>query len=111
MSELDTIGTWYVPEGESITVEFPTLREGNDPAAVLVCDDRGTLIAPAYIQEADTDDLLFLKQFNAARIIESIRAAVKYGDKDPAGPWEIDRREDGTYDVESKSVNTAEEAM
>lgn len=108
---LDIIGTFYVPEGKTRTVTFPQLREGNDSSRVLLVDDRGTLMAPCYVEEADTDGLLMLKQYNADRVIASIEAAVEWGDRDPSGPWEITRTDDGTYHVEHAAAHDASDAM
>jgi len=87
-------GTYYVPEGRIVTVELPSLRTGNGEGRTLLFRNRGEIYVPCYIKEADSDDLLLLNQYSAERFVESVRAAVEYGDVDPSdGVWEIERTE------------------
>lgn len=89
---LHIAGTFYVPEGDRVTVSFPSLREGNDSGRVLLFEDRGEIYVPAYIEEADSDDLLLLNQYNAAAVVEAVAAQVEHGGIDPSeGRWEVHR--------------------
>lgn len=110
---LHTAGTFYVPEGRSVTVHLPSLREGNDEGRVLLFSDRGEVYVPAYVDEAESDDLLLLNQYSADGIVEAVKAAVEYGDVDPSeGSWTIHRSADGQLDVERNDpVRDASDAM
>lgn len=110
---LHTAGTFYVPEGETVTVSLPALREGNDDSRVLLFENRGEVYVPAYVAEAESDDLLLLNQYSADRIVSSIEAAVEYGDVDPSeGVWRITRLENGGLEVEhDRGVESLGEAM
>ena len=104
------LDTWYIPEGETHHVGLPSFKiDGQDRC--LVCDDRGDLLVPVYVQEADHDGLLLLKQFGAApALIETVRAAQEYGDIDPSGRlWAVSRTETG-YQVE-EAVGDASDLM
>ena len=111
-TDLTRLDTWYIPDESSHHIEFPSLRDGNEQSQVLVVDDRGDLLAPVYVQEADHDGLLLLKQFGAASaVIETIRAAAEYGDVDPTDRlWRIKRFGD-QYEVDEVSMDSASEAM
>lgn len=110
---LHTAGTFYVPEGSSRTVRLPALREGNDESRVLLFSDRGEVYIPAYVEEADTDSLLLLNQYSADAVVESIKAAVEYGDVDPSdGRWIIERSSTGELSVEhDRGPEDAADAM
>lgn len=113
MTELEIPGTFYVPDGEVYHVRFPKLREGNDEGKVFLTDDKGSLLALCYIDEADSDGLLLLKQYDASAIIEAVKAASKYGDIDPSGTtWRIDRRDGGLeVDPVLDDIESADGAM
>lgn len=106
-------GTFYVPEGETRTVHLPSLREGNDESRTLLFSSRGEVYVPAYVEEADSDDLLLLNQYNAEGFIEAVKAAVEYGDVDPSdGVWLLSRDDTGRLDVEHRrGPEDASEAM
>lgn len=111
MTDLHIAGTFYVPEGRTVTLRLPSVREGNDSSRVWLFSNRGEVYLPAYIDEADTDDVLLLNQYSADRIVESIRAAVEYGDVDPSeGVWKVTRTDHG-LDVDHELVDSASEAM
>lgn len=95
------MGTFFIPEGATRTVTFPGLREGNDESHVLLCNDRGTLLAPAYVEEAESDGLLMLKQYNAGSLVGSLRMLWRHDLADAGQPVEIRRLEGGGYDVDA----------
>jgi len=97
---LTILGTFYVPEGESRTVKFPALRDGNDESQILIVNDRGTLGAPVYVDEADHDGLLMLKQYNAGELVGSLRMMARNDWLDPGDVVEIERMDSGTLDVQ-----------
>jgi hypothetical protein len=110
---IERLDTWYIPENEAHHVEFPALRDGNEEAQVLLIDDRGDLLAPVYVEEAEHDGLLLLKQFGAASaLIETVSAAKEYGDVDPTDrTWRIRRLSNGQYEVDDVSADSAADAM
>lgn len=112
--KLQDLSTFYIPEGKTRTVTFPTLRPGNEEGRTMLADDRGTLLAPAYIEEAETDELLLLKQYNAGTLIGSIRMMVKHDILESGQPLEITRLESGGYEAEpvvEETVETADDVM
>lgn len=110
---LHIAGTFYVPSGESVTVSLPSLRQGNDEGRVLLFHDRGEVYVPAYVEQAESDDLLLLNQYSADAVVESIRAAVEYGNVDPSqGRWSIRRTEADQIEVDHlPPVESASDAM
>jgi hypothetical protein len=110
--EINRLETWYIPDEEAHHIEFPALRHGNEEARVILTDDRGDLIAAVFVEEADHDGLLLLKQFGAASaVIETLRAASEYGDIDPAGRvWRIERSGD-RYQIDDVGADSAADAM
>lgn len=104
------MGTYYIPEGQTRTITFPALREGNNESQILVTDDRDTLMAPAFVEEADTDSMLMLKQFGAGRLIEKLRMMAQYEGLEPGDTVEIYRGEN-RYEAEMKTVRDAADAM
>lgn len=108
---LQIAGTWYVPEGETHRIELPSLRDGNEEGRAFVVDDRGTLFLPCYVEEADTDDLVLLQQYNAGRLVETLRSMEEYGDMDvDGGVFDLTRRSSG-YDLEKVGVDSLSDAM
>lgn len=109
------VGTFYIPEGATRTVTFPALRDGNDEGEVLLCDDRGTLLAPCYVAEADSDGLLMLKQYNAGSLVGSLRMLWRHDLAEPGQAVRIKRLEGGGFDVEPvaepEPVDEASDAM
>lgn len=102
-------GTYYVPEGESRTVEVVGIRCGNDEAEPLAFVDGTALFLLARIAEAATDDPLFLKQFGAS---ELLLAGLTPSSLDPGQVVKISRYEDGGgYDVEVLETDSMVEAM
>lgn len=111
---LHTAGTFYVPEGETVTVRLPALRDGNDEGRALLFSNRGEVYVPCYIEEADAEDLLLLNQYSADAFIEAVKAAVQYGDVDPTeGHWTVHRPEHGgSLEVQHhRGPESASEAM
>lgn len=104
------LGTYYIPEGQTRTVRFPTLRNGNDEAEILLADDRDTLLAPVYVEEADTERMLLLKQFGAGRLVEKLRMMEEYEDLSPGDTVEIYRGE-SRYEAKMATVKDAADAM
>lgn len=109
---LHIAGTFYVPDGETRTVRLPALREGNDDSRTLLFRNRGEIYVPAYVKEAESDDLLLLNQYDAEAFVEVVRAAVKYGDVTPSdGVWKLSR-EAGRLDVDhDPGVDSLSDAM
>lgn len=104
------LGTYYIPEGQTRTITFPTLRNGNNESEILVADDRDTLLAPVYVEEADTDQMLLLKQFGAGRLIEKLKMMAEYEDLEPGDTVEIYRGEN-RYEAKMATVKDMADAM
>lgn len=105
------LSTYYVPEGSQRTLTVPTLRIGSNESDILLADDRGTLLMPCYVEEAEHDGMLLLKQYGAARLIERIRMLEEYEGLEPGDQLVIRRDEAGNYDVDLASVKDIDEAM
>jgi len=101
-TRINQLDTWYVPEDETHHIRLPSLRDGNDESQVLLADDRGDLLVPCYVDEADHDGLLLLQQYGAApAFVETVRAAAEYGDIEPTDQvWSITRTVVGSYEIE-----------
>lgn len=110
-TRINQLDTWYVPEDETHHIRLPSLRDGNDESQVLLVDDRGDLLVPCYVEEADHDGLLLVQQYGAApAFIETMRAAAEYGDIEPTDQvWSITRTVIGSYEVEP--VNRSADEM
>lgn len=104
------MGTFYIPEGQTRTVTFPCLRNGDNESEVLVTDDRDTLLAPVFVEEAESDGLLMLKQYGAGRLIEKLRMMAEYEDFSAGDTVEIYRGEN-RYEAELKTFDGVEDAM
>lgn len=109
---LHVAGTWYVPEGDEATIEFPSLRDGNESGETVVTNDNGALVALVYVREADTDSLLLLKQYGAGHLVERLKAMEEWSD------WEVDERayrlsrsETGQYELDPLGPTDASDAM
>lgn len=94
-------GTYFVQEGDRCTVRLPKLREGNDQGRVLLFEHNGEIHIPAYIEEAKSDDLLLLNQYDGLALIERIDVLDDVKDDfDPSrGKWIVERGSRG-LDVE-----------
>lgn len=66
------LSTYYIPTGETRTVQFCQLRRGQDSARSWWADDNGTLLAVVTVEQAETDEPLLLKQFSADRLIRQL---------------------------------------
>lgn len=109
---LHVAGTWYVPEGDDCTIEFPALRDGNDPGQAVVTNDNGALVALVYVREADTDGLLLLKQYGAGDLVERLKAMEEWSDWEvPERDYRLSRSETGVYELEPLGPTEASDAM
>lgn len=100
-------GTYYVPEGETRTLEVLGVRLGNEESEPLVFVDGTALFLLCHVEEADTDEPLMLKQFGASQLL---LAGLSPGSLDPGQVVEVTRYEGGGYDVEL-SLEGVEDAM
>lgn len=95
-------GTYYVPEGESRTMEIVGVRVGNEESEPLVFVDGSALFVLVRVAEAETDDPLMLKQFGADQLL----LAGLYPDTlDPGQVVEVTRFEGGGYEVEDLTLD------
>lgn len=95
---LSNLSTYYVPEGETRTVEVVGVRpEGTDEAEPFAFIDGSALYLLCRVTEADTDDPLLLKQFGADRLL---LAGLHPGQLDPGQVVQVSRFEGGGYEVE-----------
>lgn len=103
-------GTYYVPEGESRTLEVVgvTLEDGDEESLAFV--DGTALLLLCRIEEAETEDPLILKQFGASQLLLS---GLNPSTLDPGQVVEVKRYEGGGYEVEvdPDSVDSLEGAM
>lgn len=91
--------TYYVPEGETRTLEIVGVRIGNDEAEPFVVVDGTALLLLARVREADSDDPLLIKQFGAS---ELLLAGLSPDHLDTGQVVQVTRFEDGGYEVESE---------
>jgi len=90
--------TYYVPEGETRTIEIVGLREANEESEPLIFIDGTALFVLCRVREAETDQPLMLKQFGASQLL---LAGLAPDQLDPGQEVEIRRFEDGGYEVET----------
>lgn len=100
-------GTYYVPEGETRTLEVVGVRIGNEESEPLAFVDGSALFLLCTVEEADTSEPLFLKQFGASQLL---LAGLTPEALDPGQVVEVTRYEGGGYDV-SIGMEGAEDAM
>lgn len=99
----DEMGTYYVPDGETRTVEFVEFRRSNESNRTLWTDDNGTLLAVVTVEEAEAETALLLKQHGAARLIRRLIVLEETDAWDPSDQKvKIARTEAGNYNVEVK---------
>lgn len=98
------VKTWYIPDGESAELDPLTVRDD-----LFLVDDRGTLYMLCHIEQADTDGVMCLKQFDAKGLMKSIEHLERYEDYE-GGPIRVDR-DGSTYDVEMLTVSDVGDAM
>ena len=91
-------GTYYVPEGESRTLTVVGVRIGNEEAEALAFVDGTALFLLCTVEEAETDDPLFLKQYGASQLL---LAGLTPGSLDPGQEVEVRRFEGGGYEVKT----------
>lgn len=101
-------GTYYVPEGETRTLEVVGVRTGNEESQALAFVDGSALFLLCRVAEASTDDPLFLKQFGASQLLLQ---GLTPSALDPGQVVSIERYEGGGYEVEFDDVETAADAM
>lgn len=103
-------GTYYVPEGETRTLEVVGVRIGNEEAEPFVVVDGSALLLLCRVREAGSDDTLLLKQFGASQLL---LAGLNPDGLDPGQVVEIRRYEGGGYDVtlDPDDAESAADAM
>lgn len=103
-------GTYYVPEGETRTLEVVGIhRSTNEGAEPLCFVDGSALFLLCRVAEAETDEPLFLKQFGASQLL---LAGLAPSSLDPGQVVEVTRFEDGGgYEVKTLSVESLADAM
>lgn len=89
-------GTYYVPEGETRTLTVVGVRVGNEESEPLVFVDGSALFLLCTVEEASTDEPLFLKQFGASQLL---LAGLSPESLDPGQEVEVRRFEGGGYEV------------
>lgn len=90
--------TYYIPEGETRTLEIVGVRVGNEEAEPFVVVDGTALLLLCRVREAETDQPLLLKQFGASQLL---LAGLSPDSLDPGQVVEVTRWEDGGYEVET----------
>lgn len=103
-------GTYYVPEGETRTLEVVGVRIGNEEAEPFVVVDGSALLLLCRVLEASTDDTLLLKQFGASQLL---LAGLNPESLDPGQVVEVRRFEGGGYEVEldPDEIDSVDDAM
>lgn len=89
--------TYYVPEGESRTLEAVGMRHGNGESEVFGFVDGSALFLLCRVAEASTDKPLLLKQYGASQLL---LAGLNPSTLDPGQVVEVKRWEGGGYEVE-----------
>lgn len=100
-------GTYYVPEGETRRMEIVGVRIGNGESEPMAFVDGSALFVLVVVEEAETGDPLFLKQFGASQLL---LAGLSPEALDPGQVVEITRYEGGGYEVEL-DLQEADDAM
>lgn len=102
-------GTYYVPEGEERTLEVVGIQLDGKEAEVLAFVDGTAFFLLCRVEEAETDEPLFLKQFGASQLLLS---GLTPATLDPGQVVRIKRWEGGGYEVElDPGVEDASDAM
>lgn len=101
-------GTYYVPEGESRTMEVVGVQVGDGDPEPLAFVDGSAFFLLARVAEASTDDPLFLKQFGASQLLLQ---GLTPSTLDPGQVVEITRYEGGGYEVELGGMDDLSDAM
>lgn len=99
--------TYYVPEGETRHLSVVGVRIGNEESEPLCFVDGSALFLLCTVEEADTDNPLFLKQYGASQLL---LAGLNPEALDPGQVVEVRRYEGGGYEV-SMGVEDASDAM
>lgn len=100
-------GTYYVPEGETRTLEVVGVSTDSSENEALAFVDGTALFLLCRVAEAETDDPLFLKQFGASQLL---LAGLTPGTLDPGQVVEVTRYEGGGYELDL-GIDSLEEAM
>lgn len=101
-------GTYYVPEGETRHLEIVGVSVGDDEEQSLAFVDGSALFILCRVEEAKTDDNLFLKQFGASQLLLS---GLHPDQLDPGQVVEVTRFEGGGYEVEVEALDDISDAM
>lgn len=88
-------------------MEIVGVRVGNEKAEPLVLMDGTAMLMLVRVRQAQTDEPLLLKQFNASQLILE---GLDPTSLDPGQEVEIKRFEDGGYEVNT-SLDDAADAM
>lgn len=96
--------TYYVPEGETRTLEVVGVRVGNEEAEPLCFVDGTALYLLCRIEEAESSDPLLLKQFGASDLL---LAGLHPTALDPGQVVRLTRYEGGGYKVETGGLEDA----
>lgn len=100
-------GTYYVPEGETRTLEVVGVQADNSDEEALAFVDGSALFLLCRVAEAESDEPLFLKQFGASQLL---LAGLTPSALDPGQVVEVTRFEGGGYEVDL-GVDSLEDAM
>lgn len=110
MTDLLNVGTYYVPEGETRTIEIVGVSVEGDEETPFAMVDGSALLILARVAEAKTDQPLLLKQFGASQLL---LAGLNPSTLDPGQVVEIERYEGGGFRVEldPEDIESIEDAM
>lgn len=101
-------GTYYVPEGETRTLQVTGVQIDGGEKEPLAFVDGSALFLLARVLEASTTEPLFLKQFGASQLLLQ---GLTPSTLDPGQVVEITRYEGGGYEVEFDTVEDLSDAM
>lgn len=101
-------GTYYVPEGETRTLEVVGVEVEGGGVEPLAFVDGSALLLLCRVAEAETEDPLMLKQFGASQLLLQ---GLTPSTLDPGQEVEVTRYEGGGYEVELGGVDGLEDAM
>lgn len=101
-------GTYYVPEGETRTLEIVGVSIDGNEKEPLAFVDGSALFLLCRVAEAESDEPLFLKQFGAS---ELLLAGLTPSSLDTGQVVEVSRFEGGGYEVEVGEVEDLADAL
>lgn len=102
------LSTYYVPEGETRTLEVVGVSIGDGADKPLTFVDGTALFLLCRVAEAKTDEPLLLKQFGASQLL---LAGLHPTTLEPGQVVEVSRFEGGGYEVETDSLDDLSDAM